>query len=106
MSRVTVTRSGIPTSRVTTLDLAVLRLDQPGQLLQAVDQLMQDVRRAGILRVHLVVYRAQGVDGRIDPDGDQVDDLPSAVLEGREVRQRGGRGYGVRPAVGNDVQRT
>ena len=29
------------------LDLAVLRLDQPGQLLQAVDELMQDVGGAG-----------------------------------------------------------
>ena len=38
--------------------LAVLRLDQPGQLLQPVDELVQDVRGARILGVDGVVHGA------------------------------------------------
>ena len=41
------------------LDLPVLRLDQPGQLLQAVDELVQDVGGAGILGIHRVVHRPE-----------------------------------------------
>lgn len=73
------------------LDLAVLRLDQPGELLQPVDELMQDVGRAGIFRIDLIVHRAQGGGGCVDPRGDQVDDFGGAVLVGRELRERGRR---------------
>jgi hypothetical protein len=86
------------------LDLAVLRLDQPGQLLQAVDQLMKDVGSAGIFGVDRVVHRANGVHGRVGTAGDQIHDLGGAVFVGRELRQRCGGRDGVGPAVGHRIQ--
>ena len=53
----------------------------------------------------VVVHRAQGVDGRVDAGGDQVDDLGGAVLVGRELRQRRAGRHGVGATVGNRVQR-
>ncbi len=86
------------------LDLAVLRLDQPGQLLQAVDELMQHVGGAGILGVDVIVHCADGVDCRIDASSDQVDDLAGAVLVGRELRQGGTGRNGVGATVWHRVE--
>jgi hypothetical protein len=86
------------------LDLSVLRLDHPGQLLQRVDDLVQRVGGAGILGVDGVVDVAQSVDGRVDACGDQINHLGGVRLVGRELGQAGGRGDGVGAVVGNGVE--
>ena len=83
----------------------VFRFNQPRELFQPVDLLMQDVRRAGIFGINHIMHRAEGVDSRIDAVRDAVYDVRGALHDGWESRQASSGDNRVRPAVRHRVKR-
>src|SRR5271156_4661439 len=95
-----------PRRRRAGLNLAVLGFDHPGELLQRVDDLVEEIARAGVDDVNGVVHITNGVDRCVRPCGHQIDDIAGVSLVGRELRQARRRRDRVGPAIGNGVEGT
>jgi hypothetical protein len=67
-----------PRRRLAGLNLAVLGFDHPGELLQRVDDLVEQIARAGVDGVDGVVHITHGVDRCVRPSGHQIDDIAGA----------------------------